>query len=161
AGQRPAERATTHGQLVAGRAARVPVGRQVMLTRGIRLRVVAFVVIGVVAVVYAGGRYAGLDRLFGGSGYTLTPELAESGGVSDTAGVRYRGGGVGRVGLLHLVREGVAVDLRMGSSGRGIPAAPKAVVASRSAIGEQYVDLQPASPDGPYLASGSVIPRDR
>jgi phospholipid/cholesterol/gamma-HCH transport system substrate-binding protein len=35
-----------------------------------------------------------------------------------------------------------------------------AVVENRSAVGEQYVDLQPRSDDGPYLAGGSRIARD-
>ncbi|MCX2967263.1 MCE family protein, partial [Gordonia aquimaris] len=38
-----------------------------------------------------------------------------------------------------------------------IPASSAAVVANRSAIGEQYVDLQPTSSQGPYLENGSVI----
>jgi phospholipid/cholesterol/gamma-HCH transport system substrate-binding protein len=33
-----------------------------------------------------------------------------------------------------------------------------AVVANKSAIGEQFVDLQPRSQAGPYLAAGSAIP---
>jgi phospholipid/cholesterol/gamma-HCH transport system substrate-binding protein len=132
-----------------------------MLTRGVRVRVVLFVVIAVVAVVYAGARYAGLDRLFGGSGYTVTVQLPDSGGIFTNAEVTYRGVAVGRVGQLRLVQDGVDVELRMDSSGPRISAGTKAVVANRSAIGEQYVDLQPASTDGPYLVAGSVIPRDR
>jgi phospholipid/cholesterol/gamma-HCH transport system substrate-binding protein len=132
-----------------------------MLTRGVRLRVVAFVVIAVVAVVYAGARYAGLDRFFGASGYVVTVQLPDSGGIFANAEVTYRGVAVGRVGELHLVAEGVDVELQMESSGPSIPASTRAVVANRSAIGEQYVDLQPASTEGPYLEGGSVIPRDR
>jgi phospholipid/cholesterol/gamma-HCH transport system substrate-binding protein len=132
-----------------------------MLTRGVRVRVVVFVVIAVVAVVYTGARYAGLDRLFGGSGYTVVVQLPDSGGIFTNAEVTYRGVAVGRVGQLRLVRDGVDVELQMDSSGPRIPSATKAVVANRSAIGEQYVDLQPSSSDGPYLVAGSVIPRDR
>lgn len=132
-----------------------------MLTRGVRVRVALFVVIAVVAVIYAGARYAGLDRLFGASGYTVTVQLADSGGIFTNAEVTYRGVTVGRVGQLHLAPDGVDVDLLMDSSGPSIPASTKAVVANRSAIGEQYVDLRPTSSAGPYLAGGSVIPRDR
>jgi phospholipid/cholesterol/gamma-HCH transport system substrate-binding protein len=35
------------------------------------------------------------------------------------------------------------------------------VVANRSAVGEQYVDLRPSHGRGPYLAEGSVVPRSR
>ena len=40
-----------------------------------------------------------------------------------------------------------------------IPADTIAVVADRSAVGEQYVDLQPKSDSGPYLTGGSTIQR--
>lgn len=42
-----------------------------------------------------------------------------------------------------------------------MPATAHAVIANRSAVGEQYVDLQPTSTTGPYLKDGSVIPKDR
>jgi virulence factor Mce-like protein len=42
-----------------------------------------------------------------------------------------------------------------------IPADTDAVVANRSAVGEQYVDLRPRSDSGPYLKNGSVIPTSR
>jgi phospholipid/cholesterol/gamma-HCH transport system substrate-binding protein len=131
-----------------------------MFTRGVKLRVVAFVVIAVVAVTYAGARYAGLDRLFGASGYTVTVRLADSGGIFTNAEVTYRGVTVGRVGELKLAPDGVDVELIMESDDQ-IPADTRAVVANRSAIGEQYVDLQPTSHRGPFLAAGSVIPRAR
>jgi phospholipid/cholesterol/gamma-HCH transport system substrate-binding protein len=35
------------------------------------------------------------------------------------------------------------------------------VVANRSAVGEQYVDLRPDAAAGPYLTDGSVIPQSR
>ncbi|ALG15486.1 MCE family protein [Kibdelosporangium phytohabitans] len=131
-----------------------------MLTRGVRLRIVAFVMIAVVAVTYAGARYAGLDRLFGASGYVVTVQLPDSGGIFTNAEVTYRGVTVGRVGELHLVDRGIDVELVLESE-QSIPADTKAVVANRSAIGEQYVDLRPTRDAGPYLADGSVIPQDR
>ncbi|MBY4208059.1 mammalian cell entry protein [Rhodococcus fascians] len=42
-----------------------------------------------------------------------------------------------------------------------IPASATAVVAARSAIGEQYSDFRPDGEDGPYLGEGSVIDRGR
>jgi phospholipid/cholesterol/gamma-HCH transport system substrate-binding protein len=42
-----------------------------------------------------------------------------------------------------------------------IPASAKAIVATRSAVGEQYILLQPDSNSGPYLKDGSVIPENR
>ncbi|MEO6702770.1 MAG: MlaD family protein [Jatrophihabitantaceae bacterium] len=129
-----------------------------MLTRRIRLQITAFVVIALVGVSYVAVRYVGLQRLWGGSGYTVQLELADSGGIFTNAEVTYRGVAVGRVGSLRLTATGVSAQLHI-TSGRHIPTDLSAVVADRSAIGEQYVDLRPNVDRGPYLADGSVIPR--
>ena len=42
-----------------------------------------------------------------------------------------------------------------------VPRELRAVVAHRSAVGEQYVDLRPETDSGPYLAAGEVIPVER
>ena len=42
-----------------------------------------------------------------------------------------------------------------------IPVDLEAVVANRSAVGEQYVDLRPRRDSGPHLGDGSVIERSR
>jgi phospholipid/cholesterol/gamma-HCH transport system substrate-binding protein len=130
-----------------------------MLTRRVRLQVLAFVVISLVVVAVIGGRYAGVDRLFGGSGYLVKLELSDGGGIYTNGEVTYRGVGVGRVGELRLTDDGMEADLEITGSAPPIPANSRAVVANRSAVGEQYVDLQPNTDAGPFLAEGSVIPR--
>lgn len=132
-----------------------------MLTRTVRLQLVAFIVIAVVAVVYALFRFAGLGKLFGEEGYTVRMNLADSGGVFSNAEVTYRGVNVGRVGELRLTQDGIQVDLNIGPDAPEIPADVDAVVANRSAVGEQYVDLRPRKDSGPYLSAASVIPVDR
>ncbi|MFJ7218286.1 MCE family protein [Amycolatopsis sp. NPDC098790] len=132
-----------------------------MLTTRVRLQVVAFVVISLVTVAFVGANYAGIDRLFGGSGYTVKLELAEGGGIFTNGEVTYRGVAVGRIGDLRLTPSGMEADLVIDGSAPPIPANAQAVVANRSAVGEQYVDLQPRTSDGPYLAGGSVIPREK
>ena len=64
---------------------------------------------------------------------------------------------MGTVGPLSLTQDGVNVRLMLNDGGPDIPASALAVVANRSAIGEQYVDLRPPSDAGPYLEEGSVI----
>ena len=54
-------------------------------------------------------------------------------------------------------RAGVDVVLDIDNSDDEIPADAKAVVGNRSAVGEQYVDLQPQRDAGPYLDDGSEI----
>jgi phospholipid/cholesterol/gamma-HCH transport system substrate-binding protein len=132
-----------------------------MLLRATRIRLLLFAMIAVIGIVYVGGTYAGLDRLFGARGYRVTVQLADSGGIFPNAEVTYRGVAVGRVERLMLSDNGIDVVLDIDDSAPPIPADTKAVVANRSAVGEQYVDLQPPHDDGPYLADGSVIPESR
>jgi phospholipid/cholesterol/gamma-HCH transport system substrate-binding protein len=132
-----------------------------MLLRGTKVRLLLFAMIAVVGIVYVGGTYAGLDRLFGTRGYRVTVQLADSGGIFANAEVTYRGVTVGRVERLRLSDDGVDVVLDIEEDAPPIPADTRAVVANRSAVGEQYVDLQPEHDRGPYLAEGSVVARDR
>lgn len=128
-----------------------------ILTRLVKIQLIAFVIIGVVALVYVAGRYAKVDRLTGLSEYTVTAQLPESGGIFPNAEVTYQGVPVGRVEKLQLTQKGVDVVMRLRKSAPDIPASAVAVVADRSAIGEQFVDLQPTSASGPFLTNNSVI----
>jgi phospholipid/cholesterol/gamma-HCH transport system substrate-binding protein len=130
-----------------------------MLVRRTRLQLVAFAIISIVAIVYALVRFAGLGQVFGNSGYTVKLELTQSGGIFTNAEVTYRGYNVGRVGDLHLTQAGLEADLNIDPDAPQIPTEKlQAIVADRSAVGEQYVDLRPAGDTGTYLKSGYVIP---
>lgn len=129
-----------------------------MLTRKVRIQIVLFVLIALVGVAYTGGRYA---RLFGSNGYIVKMDLVNSGGIFSNAEVTYRGQAIGRVAGLRLTPNGVEVALNIDSSAPKIPSNTDAVVADRSAVGEQYVDLRPRAAGAPYLADGSVIPQER
>jgi phospholipid/cholesterol/gamma-HCH transport system substrate-binding protein len=75
--------------------------------------------------------------------------------------VTYRGYNVGRVGEIRLTEDGLQVDLEIDPDAPRIPADLDAVVANRSAVGEQYVDLRPREDTGPYLSSASEIDANR
>ncbi|SNR33115.1 phospholipid/cholesterol/gamma-HCH transport system substrate-binding protein [Haloechinothrix alba] len=128
-----------------------------MLSRLVRVQVTVFAVIALVGMSFVGARYAGLDSLYDGSGYTVTAELAESGGVFTHAEVTYRGVAVGRVGEMRMADDGIEVDLRIDGDAPPVPDDVEVVVANRSAVGEQYVDLRPRREGEPYLTDGSVI----
>ncbi len=130
-----------------------------MLTRTIRIQVFVFVVLSLTAVAFVGANYAGLGRLFGSDSYTVRLQLDDGGGIFTNSEVTYRGVAVGRVGELRLTDDGMEADLVIADDAPQIPVDAKAVVANRSAIGEQYVDLQPRGESGPFLADGGVIPR--
>jgi phospholipid/cholesterol/gamma-HCH transport system substrate-binding protein len=122
-----------------------------------KVRLLLLALIAVVGIGYVGGVYVGLFS----SGYTVTVQLADSGGIFVNAEVTYRGVPVGRVRELRLSDTGIDVILDVAGGAPPIPADTGAVVANRSAIGEQYVDLVPSHDTGPYLVDGSVIPRER
>ncbi|WEO94280.1 MlaD family protein [Streptomyces sp. FXJ1.172] len=132
-----------------------------MITRTVRAQLLAFATVTALGVSYVGARYTGLVDDVLHRGYTVRADFAESGGVFPGAEVTYRGVPVGRVGDLRLTGSGVSVALKIGDGAPRIPADTLAVVADRSAVGEQYVDLQPRRSGGPYLMDGSPIPRSR
>jgi phospholipid/cholesterol/gamma-HCH transport system substrate-binding protein len=130
-----------------------------VISRTVKLQLAAFAAVTALGVSYVGAEYAGLGERIMDRGYTVHVDFADSGGVFSGAEVTYRGVPVGRVGGLRLSgADGVAVDLRI-TGGSRIPADTLAVVANRSAVGEQYVDLQPRAATGPYLHDGSTIAR--
>ena len=128
------------------------------MSRRIRLQLLGLALIAVVGVGYTGFRYANLGSLLGATTYPVTMKLADSGGIFTGADVTYRGVSVGRVGPLTLTADGVDVQLDINKSAPAIPADTNAAVRDLSAIGEQYVDLQPRSDGGKMLAGGAVIP---
>lgn len=132
-----------------------------MITRTVKAQLVAFATVTALGVSYVAAEYTGIaDRVLD-RGYTVRAEFGESGGIYSGAEVTYRGVPVGRVGELRLSGDdGVSVALDL-EDGARIPSDTVAVVAHRSAVGEQYVDLQPRGRGGPYLRDGSTIPRAR
>ncbi|MEV7687056.1 MlaD family protein [Streptomyces bungoensis] len=132
-----------------------------MITRTVKAQLLAFTAVTALGVSYVGARYTGLVDDVLHRGYTVRADFAESGGIFPGAEVTYRGVPVGRVGDLRLTGSGISVALRIQDGAPRIPADTLAVVADRSAVGEQYVDLQPRRSGGPYLSDGTPIPRSR
>ena len=134
-----------------------------ILKRGVKLQLIVFALITVLGVSIVSVNYIGLGRGLLGRQYTAYVDLSDSGGVFTNAEVTYRGVPVGRVGPIRLTSDGIKVELVL-ERGRRIPRdGTVAVVANRSAVGEQYIDLQPTKAGGPYLDEGKpyTIPRDR
>jgi phospholipid/cholesterol/gamma-HCH transport system substrate-binding protein len=117
-----------------------------------------FALITMLGVSFVGARYARLDRLIFDDSYQVVAHFAESGGIFAGAEVSYRGVTVGQVGEMVLTEEGVDVLLEIDNDFGDIPSETKAVVANRSAVGEQFVDLQPETKEGPFLEEGTEIP---
>ena len=130
-----------------------------MITRRTKIQLAIFVLITLVGVSFTGARYAHLDRLVHATTYQVVAHFPDSGGIYQGGEVSYRGVKVGQVDRLKLTSQGVDVYLDIDKSQSSIPADTLAVVGNRSAVGEQYVELQPQRGEGPYLHEGSTIER--
>jgi phospholipid/cholesterol/gamma-HCH transport system substrate-binding protein len=131
-----------------------------VITRQTWTQLVVFAIISIVGVTYTGLTYAGLDRFFVDTGYLVSADFEESGGIFEAAEVTYRGVPVGTVERMSLVEDGVRVTMRL-RPGTQVPDDARALVANRSAVGEQYVDLLPQREGGPFLDEGDIIPKER
>jgi phospholipid/cholesterol/gamma-HCH transport system substrate-binding protein len=129
-----------------------------MITKRTKIQLVIFALITMIGVSFVGARYARLDRLLFDESYSVVAHFTESGGIFTGAEVSYRGVAVGKVSDMKLTDKGVDVVMNIEKGHKDIPAKTKAVVANRSAVGEQFVDLQPETKNGPYLQDGSDIP---
>ena len=129
-----------------------------MITRRTKLQLLVFALITLLGVSFVGARYARLDRLVMDTSYSVTAQFRQSGGIYTGAEVGYRGVTVGRVTRMTLTKQGVDVRMAIQNKYQNIPRDTRAVVANRSAVGEQFVDLQPRTRTRPYLADGGTIP---
>ncbi|WP_129185587.1 MCE family protein [Aeromicrobium fastidiosum] len=126
-----------------------------------KIQLVIFAIVTIIGGAFVGGRYAQVDRLVVDRSYPITAQFSDSGGIFAGAQVTYRGIPVGEVAKLQFDNGGVKATLDIENSAPDIPSDVTAIVANKSAIGEQFIDLQPQSDAKPYLASGSVIPLGR
>lgn len=122
------------------------------------INLLAVVALGIVTVGWVVLRLVGPGTV--GDPMRVVADFASSGGVFTDQEVTYRGVLVGRVGALALNDDGVDIELVIDPEWRGdIPLDVVAKVQSKSAVGEQFVNLVPETPDGEVLADGDVIPR--
>jgi len=124
----------------------------------LQLQIGTFVLIGVLGVVYATFSVIGVNLLH--RPFHVQVQLADAGGIFPHANVDYRGQQIGTVSDVRLRSGGVTVELAIDSD-KQVPTGSKAVVTSLSAVGEQYVDLRPQAPGGPYLKDGDIIPESQ
>jgi phospholipid/cholesterol/gamma-HCH transport system substrate-binding protein len=129
-----------------------------MITRRTKVQLLIFVIITLLGVSFVGARYARLDEKVRDTNYEVVAHFTESGGIFAGAEVTYRGVGIGTVDRMELTQDGVDVVLEIDDKWDDIPAEAVAAVGNRSAVGEQFVDLQPKVDGGPFLEQGSEIP---
>ena len=127
-----------------------------MLTRLIRIQLVLFSIVTVLALVFLGWYYLRLPTLAGVGQYTLYADLPASGGLYKPATVTYRGIQIGKVTDVEPTERGARATMSI-SDRYKIPVNAAANVHSVSAIGEQYLDLVPEGNGNQYLSDGQTI----
>ncbi|WP_348692029.1 MlaD family protein [uncultured Nocardioides sp.] len=126
------------------------------MTRGTRIRIAAFLVLSAVGIVYITGTYLGVVHRVLGRGITVQATLPGSGGLFEGSEVTYRGVKVGRVTRMEPTRAGLTVTMRL-EEGTRLPLDSPMYVHNLSAVGEQYLDFEPADDEGPYAEDGDVL----
>jgi virulence factor Mce-like protein len=125
-------------------------------------------VVNLIAVLALGAVMVGwvITRIIGpgvvGRPFSVAADFAASGGLFEEQEVTYRGVLVGRVGDMSLSDDGVTIEMLIDPEWEGrIPAEVMAKINSKSAVGEQFVNLVPKPDAGEdELAEGDVIPRE-
>ena len=131
------------------------------IERRLAINLISVVLLGVLMVGWVVTQVVGSS--FFNDPLVVTADFANTGGVFTDQEVTYRGVLVGRVGELELTDEGVSIELLIDSEWRDkIPAVLEARIQSKSAVGEQFVNLTPEEGAGDkMLADGDVILREQ
>lgn len=94
--------------------------------------------------------------------YSVYAIFPDAGGVFTNQEVTYRGITVGQVGKMEVVEDGVSIELLIDEAYDQIPKEDvEARVMFKSAVGEQFVDILPATDGEPFLADGDTIPMEQ
>jgi phospholipid/cholesterol/gamma-HCH transport system substrate-binding protein len=126
------------------------------MRRGIKVRLLAFVLLSAVGMVYVGASYLGFVDQVLGRGYTVHVLLPQSGGLYTGSEATYRGVKIGEVSRMVVDGKGMRVDVALQDDAR-VPSSSPVFVHNLSAVGEQYLSFEPASKQGPMLQAGDTV----
>ena len=126
------------------------------MRRGIKVRLLAFVLLSALGMVYVGASYLGFVDKVLGRGYTVHVLLPQSGGLFTGSEVTYRGHKIGEVSSMTVKDDGLKVDVALQEEAR-IPVGSPVFVHNLSAVGEQYLSFEPVSKQGPMLKDGDTV----
>ena len=129
------------------------------MSRGVRIRLVAFVVLSAVGITYITASYLGIVDKVTGREVVVTASLPGSGGLFEGSEVTYRGVKIGRVDEVVPTTEGIDLTLVL-EPGTKLPEDSDIFVHNLSAVGEQYLDFEPAAEKAPYAEDGTHFEGD-
>ncbi|TIC83888.1 MCE family protein [Nocardioides sp. GY 10113] len=125
------------------------------MTRAVRMRLMAFVILSAVGITYVTASYLGVVDRITGRRLEVTATLPGSGGLFVGSEVTYRGVKIGKVAAMTPTAKGVTLGLDLDPDSR-LPVESKMYVHNLSAVGEQYLDFQPPDDQPPYAEDGTV-----
>lgn len=126
------------------------------MSRSVRIRLMAFVVLSAVGIVYVTANYLGIVDKVTGRNITVTATLPGSGGLFEGSEVTYRGVKIGKVAQMNATEDGVELVLSLEHDTK-LPTDSAFYVHNLSAVGEQYLDFEPPDDAGPYAEDGTVF----
>lgn len=132
----------------------------IRLSRPVWIQLAILATITVVSVGVMAFGFVKVPALLGFGRYTVTVHLPAAGGLYPTSVVTYRGTEIGRVASIDVTRDGVDAVLALDSD-IAVPSPVSAAVHSRSAVGEQFLELTPDSGATGTLGDGDVINVDK
>ncbi len=131
----------------------------IRLSRTIWMQLAVLAVVTLISTGIMVFNYIDLPALLGYGRYTVSVDMPASGGLYPSSVVSYRGTEIGRVSSIDVTPKGVRAILTL-EKGSPIPGDVTASVHSRSAVGEQFLELNPrpgVTEDSPPLKNGDVI----
>lgn len=128
-----------------------------MLTRFVRIQLAVFTVVSIVGLATMLSTYIKLPTLLGIGRMSVVVEMPRAAGLYRFGNVTYRGVQVGTIVDVSTDADRATVRMSLQRDAT-IPTSSTVYVRSMSAVGEQYVEFEPADASGPYLVDGAVIP---
>lgn len=133
-----------------------------ILTRTVKLQLIALTAASLIATAFLGLVYLRVPEAVGIGRYSVTAEFTHGAQLYDGAEVTYLGDPVGKVTAMDIADEGIVVTMSLRDDVT-MPVDVRAEIHSRSAVGEQYVDLVRVhtSKSAGRLEDGDVISMER
>lgn len=129
----------------------------------IKKQLIAFAIASAIGIVVLAMTFLRVPETLGFQRYEVDVEFRQGAGLYEGAEVTYLGHPVGTVESMKVAGDRLVARLNLATDTE-IPAGVSAEIHSRSAVGEQYVDLVPAASGDAgeeTLADGDLIPMDR
>jgi phospholipid/cholesterol/gamma-HCH transport system substrate-binding protein len=127
-----------------------------MLTRFIKMQLVLFTTLTVIALIALAWFYLRLPEATGTGMYKLYADLPNSAGLYRTSNVTYRGIEIGKVTAVEPTATGARATMNIFDQFK-VPVDAVANVHSVSAVGEQFLDLVSAEAPQQYFSPGQTI----